>query len=110
MKIDWKVLWTQIKAWFLALAANMWEDYLKDEVRNQIDMLITRGTNLINAYHNSEDYKKKKEILLDFIFKNIKLPLFFKPFKNIARSILSNFIEEQVERALKALEELNRGV
>lgn len=109
MKIDWKILWTQIKAWFLALAANMWEDYLKDEIKEQLDMLIARGVNLIKAYHDSEDYKKKKEILLDFIFKNIKLPVFFKPFKNMAKTILSNFIEEQVEKALQALDNINKG-
>ena len=103
MKETWKealkVAWVEIKAWLLALAANLWEDYLKDKLREQINSLIVRGVNLAHTYHESEDYKKKKEGVFDFIFKNIQLPIVLKPFKGLIKAILSNNIEKQIDKA-----------
>ena len=94
-----KLAWIETKAWLLALAANLWEDYLKDTLNDQIKTLITRGVNLVKAYHDSEDYQKKKEAVFDFIFKNIKLPVILKPFKSIVKAILSDTIEKQIDKA-----------
>lgn len=103
MKETWKealkIAWAETKAWLLALAANLWEDYLKDKLREQINFLIVRGVNLAHAYHESEDYQKKKESVFDFIFKNIQLPVLLRPFKGLIKSILSSNIEKQIDKA-----------
>ena len=95
-----KLAWLKVKAWLLALAANMWEDYLKDKLKEQIDTLLIRGVNLANAYYGTKEYKKKKDSVMDFIFKNIQLPIALKPFKGLIKSILSNTIEKKIEKAL----------
>ena len=104
MKETWKealkVAWVEVKAWLLALAANLWEDYLKDKLKEQIDALIVRGVNLAHTYHKSEDYNKKKEAVFDFIFKNIQLPIVLKPFKGLIKAILSSNIEKQIDKML----------
>lgn len=106
MKKSLEILWVNVKAWLLAMAANLWEDYLKDTLKAQIDALIVRGVNLAHAYHGSEDYKKKKEAVFDFIFKNIKLPIVLKPFKGLIKAILSNSIEKQIDKAFNAADNL----
>lgn len=93
----------EVKAWLLAVASNLWEDYLKDELRDQIHSLIVRGVNLAQAYHNTEDYQMKKDSVLNFVFKNIQLPVILKPFKGLIRSILSNNIEKQIDKAFTAI-------
>ena len=109
MKETWKealkIAWVKTKAWLLALAANLWEDYLKDKLREQINFLIVRGVNLVRTYHDSDDYQKKKEAVLDFIFKNIKLPVIFKPFKGLIKAILSSNIEKQIDKAFGIADE-----
>lgn len=109
MKETWKealkIAWVETKAWLLALAANLWEDYLKDKLREQINFLIVRGVNLARAYHESDDYQKKKEAVLDFIFKNIKLPIILKPFKGLIKAILSSNIEKQIDKAFGIADE-----
>lgn len=103
--MDWKLYLTKVKAWLLAFAANMWEDCLKDYLKNQIDQLIKRGTELVIEYHDSEDYKAKKEAILNFVFDRIQLPVILKPFKGLIKSILSNSVEKQIEKALDKLKE-----
>ena len=109
MKETWKealkIAWVKTKAWLLALAANLWEDYLKDKLREQINFLIVRGVNLVRTYHDSDDYQKKKEAVLDFIFKNIKLPVILKPFKGLIKAILSSNIEKQIDKAFGIVDE-----
>lgn len=109
MKETWKevlkIAWIETKAWLLALASNLWEDYLKDKLREQINFLIVRGVTLARAYHDSDDYQKKKEAVLDFIFKNIKLPVIFKPFKGLIKAILSSNIEKQIDKAFGIADE-----
>lgn len=109
MKETWKealkIAWVKTKAWLLALAANLWEDYLKDKLREQINFLIVRGVNLVRTYHDSDDYQKKKEAILDFIFKNIKLPVILKPLKGLIRTILSSSIEKQIDKAFGIADE-----
>ena len=109
MKETWKealkIAWVKTKAWLLALAANLWEDYLKDKLREQINFLIVRGVNLVRTYHDSDDYQKKKEAVLDFIFKNIKLPVILKPLKGLIRAILSSSIEKQIDKAFGIADE-----
>ena len=109
MKETWKealkIAWVKTKAWLLALAANLWEDYLKDKLREQINFLIVRGVNLVRTYHDSDDYQKKKEAILDFIFKNIKLPVILKPFKGLIKAILSSSIEKQIDKAFGIADE-----
>ena len=79
MKETWKealkIAWVETKAWLLALAANLWEDYLKDKLREQINFLIARSVNLARTYHDSDDYQKKKEAVFDFIFEARTKPL-----------------------------------
>jgi hypothetical protein len=106
MKKALELLWVNIKAWLLAVASNLWEDYLKQELKSQIDTLIIRGVNLAHAYHGSDDYKKKKGAVFDFIFKNIQLPFILKPFKGLIRAILSNSIEKQIDKAFNAADNL----
>lgn len=108
MKETLKLLWIKIKAWLLALAANLWEDYLKDALKAQLDDLIHRGINYVNAYYKSEDYEKKKEEIVNFIFKNIQLPLILKPFKGLVKAILITSIEKQIEKGIEALNSLNK--
>lgn len=108
MKETFKIIWIKVKAWCLALMANLWEDYLKEELREQIDKLIVRGVNLVHVYHDSEAYEVKKESIINFIFKNIKLPILLKPFKGIIRNILSDFIEKQVDKALGLLDKIQK--
>ena len=109
MKETWKevlkIAWIETKAWLLALAANLWEDYLKVKLREQINFLIVRGVTLARAYHDSDDYQKKKEAVLDFIFKNIKLPVILKPLKGLIRAILSSSIEKQIDKAFGIADE-----
>lgn len=109
MKETWKevlkIAWIETKAWLLALVANLWEDYLKDKLREQINFLIVRGVTLARAYHDSDDYQKKKEAVLDFIFKNIKLPIILKPFKGLIKAILSSNIEKQIDKAFGIADE-----
>ena len=105
MKEYFKTLLIKVRAWLLALASNLWEYYLKDTLKAQIDELVHKGINKVNAYYKSEEYDKKKEEILTFIFDNIKLPFMLKPFKGLIRSILVNSIEKQIE---KALEKLNK--
>lgn len=106
MKKVFQNLLINVKAWLWALAANLWEDYLKEKLQSQINLLISRGIALIKTYHNSAEYTKKKEAVLDFIFNNIKLPTLLKPFKGAIRVILSSFIEDQIEKALDKLDDL----
>ena len=80
----------KIKAWLLAVASNLWEDYLKDTLKEQIDSSISRGVDLIESYHDSEDYEKNKDRIIDFVFKNVELPIILKPFKGLIKAILSN--------------------
>ena len=109
MKETWKealkIAWVKTKAWLLALAANLWEDYLKDKLREQINFLIVRGVNLVRTYHDSDDYQKKKEAVFDFIFKNIKLPVILKPFKGLIKAILSSSTEKQIDKAFGIADE-----
>ena len=109
MKETWKealkIAWVKTKAWLLTLAANLWEDYLKDKLREQINFLIARGVNLVRTYHDSDDYQKKKEAVFDFIFKNIKLPIILKPFKGLIKAILSSSIEKQIDKAFGIADE-----
>ena len=109
MKETWKealkIAWVETKAWLLALAANLWEDYLKDKLREQINFLIVRSVNLAHTYHDSDDYQKKKEAVFDFIFKNIKLPIILKPFKGLIKAILSSSIEKQIDKAFGIADE-----
>ena len=109
MKETWKealkIARVKTKAWLLTLAANLWEDYLKDKLREQINFLIARSVNLVRTYHDSDDYQKKKEAVFDFIFKNIKLPIILNPFKGLVRAILSSSIEKQIDKAFGIADE-----
>lgn len=105
MKETLKIILIKVKAWLLALASNLWEDYLKDKLKEQIDTLIKRGVDLAHTYHESEDYKKKKDAVFDFIFKNIQLPIILKPFKGLIKLILSNNIEKQIDKAFGIADE-----
>ena len=103
-----KVILVKVKAWFLALAANLWEDYLKDILRSQIEELASQGITYISAYHESEAYEKKKEEIFNFVFKNIKLPIILRPFKGIIKAILSNYVEKQIEKGINALNSIKK--
>lgn len=102
----WKDYLVNVKAWALALASNLWEDYLKDKLQEQIHLLIERGVALVQEYHVSEDYVQKREMVLDYIFKNVELPFFLKPFKGLIRAILTSNIEKQVDKIMNKLNEL----
>lgn len=97
---------TNVKAWLLALASNLWEDYLKDKLHEQIHSLVERGVALVQEYHVSEEYVQKREMVLDYIFKTIELPFFLKPFKGLIRAILTSNIEKQVDKIMNKLDEL----
>lgn len=103
-----KLVWIKIKAWLLALATNLWEDYLKEKLQEQIRELVSRGITYVNAYYGSDDYNKKKEEILNFIFKNIQLPFVLKPFKGLIKVILSNSIEKQIEKGLNLLNNIGK--
>ena len=93
MKEAFKIAIIKVKAWLWALAANLWEDYLKDELKHEIDILVDRGVSLVHTYHDSADYQIKKDMVIEFIFKNIQLPKLLRPFKGLIKGILSNSID-----------------
>lgn len=99
-----KATFNAVKNYLIDLARNLWEDYLKEELKTQITTLVARGANLAHAYHGSEDYEKKKEIVVNFIFKNIKLPKWLVPLKGLVKLILSNFIETQIDKAFGVID------
>lgn len=96
-----KVLLVKVKAYIIALAANLWEDYLKDKLHDDIHNLLIRGVNLAKAYYASDAYETKKEAVFNFIFDNIKLPAWLKPFKWLVKQILTNSIEAKIEELLE---------
>lgn len=101
-----KNLWLKVKDYLIALAKNLWEDYLKDKLQDDIQNLLVRGVELAKSYYGTEAYEKKKEAVLTYVFDNINLPTWLKPFKWLVKIILTNVVENKIEELLDSAENL----
>lgn len=95
-----KELVKMVKDWCLDMAKVLWEDYLKDNLLDQIKELAKDGVNKVETFVNSDNYDEKKEAVINYIFTKIKLPIYLKLFKGIIKSILSKEVDKVIDKLL----------
>ena len=76
---------------------------IKADVKEQLQTTIV----FIETFFNSPNYKEKEEAVIDTLMKNIKLPVYLKPFRGALKRILHNKLKKLVEKGLKKLNSLS---
>lgn len=94
-------MWKSFTRWAWDIARNLWEDYLKDELMDQIKHLAKTAIEAADVYTDSPKFEENKKVVIDFIFDHITLPKWLVIFKGMIRNILSKSIDKEVDKLLK---------
>lgn len=78
-----------------AFVKALWKE-LKEEIRKQVVIGIMKA----REYCLSEEAKIHEEFVLDYVMRNIKLPVFLKPFRGLIKSLLKNKLERLIHSLL----------
>lgn len=96
------IAWAKITGWLLAFASNLWEDYLKEKLHDELQGLITDVVEHIKLFRKTEEYEQKRNEAYDKLFNLIKLPVplswFSGAIKNILKSTISKKVDELIEK------------
>lgn len=92
-----------IKNWFFELCAQVWGEYLKEKLHEEIKIIVTALADKVQCYRESEEYEKKRDEFYDKIFKNIKLPVPLNLFKGLIKNILRKKISTKVDEIVNRL-------
>lgn len=98
--------WSRLSGWVLAQIALMWEEYLKDKLKSELDNIIHSIVEKVKEYRGSLEYIKKRDEAYDKVFEAINLPVIFKPFKGIVKTILKDSITKKVDDLLTQLDKI----
>lgn len=90
----------EIQNYFIS---TLW-DKIKEDVLSHLEMGIYEA----NTFFNSAKYEEKENIIVNYIFDNIHLPLLLKPAKIIAKKALKKKIREYISDKLNKLQKFNQ--
>lgn len=89
--------------WILGKLKDLWEEKLKNYLKDQLHVLIEEAVDDIVELRNSEEYETKRKEIYNKVFDGIKLPIILKPFKGLIKKMLKDGIDEKISGALDAL-------
>lgn len=98
-----KIAWIKISGWLLAQIAIMWEEYLKQKLKEDVEGIVHVIAEQVKEYRETPEYIEKKDAVYDKIFEGLKLPLLLKPFKGIIKIILKDNIDKKVNELLEKI-------
>ena len=90
----------EIKNYFIE---SLWNKIKKD-LHEHLEMGIYEA----NTFFNSASYEEKENVVVEYVFKHIHLPLLLRPSKIIAKKILKKKIREYIQDKLDKLQKFNQ--
>lgn len=92
----------EIKDYFIE---SLWAK-IKVNLHEHLEMGIYEA----NTFFNSASYEEKENVVVEYIFEHVHLPLLLRPSKIIAKKILKKKIREYIQDKLDKLQKFNQIV
>lgn len=105
LKAFFILLWTKVLAWLLMLAKEMWEEYIKAKLAEQLHELIKIAIRNVQEYRSTEIYEVKKKEIYDNVFNLLVLPKGLNWLKAVIKPIISDAVSKRIDEALLGVNE-----
>ena len=78
---------------------NLW-----NHIKNDIHNCVKDAIHHVEEYMKTAEYETRENEVVDVIFKKVKLPLVFRPFKGILKKMFKNKVRALVAENLRKLD------